>query len=404
MTLPPLSPAQRVKPPGFELRVSLIYAAVYAPLGVHLPYFPLWLEANGFDAAQIAVILSAPMFLRVLTTPLVTAAADKARDRLDVFTVVAVVALAASLGYFLPPAYLLVLCVSIVLALFWTPQGPLADSLALSGMRRWKSDYASMRIWGSIAFLVANFAGGAVISAVGARAVPWMISVGLGAVLVAVLAGPRIGRPRVATPGSAAMLPAAASNLFERRFLFFVAGAGFVNASHALVYGFSAIYWTTLGIDAGMTGALWAFSVICEVVVFGLYRRVFGRLSPGMLLVAAGAVAALRWALFPFVWASGAGVAGFFTIQALHAFSTGFLLIGVQMMIAEVVPEERTGAAQGIAFFANGLTMAAATLASGPLYAAYGVNGFLAMAMVAVAGTVLVAFSLRSSPKLGAGG
>ena len=97
-------------------------------------------------------------------------------------------------------------------------------------------------------------------------------------------------------------------------------------------------------------------------------------------------------------------MAGFFTIQALHAFSTGFLLIGVQMMIAEVVPEERTGAAQGIAFFANGLTMAAATLASGPLYAAYGVNGFLAMAMVAVAGTVLVAFSLRSSPKLGAGG
>ena len=73
MSLPPLSPEQLVKPRHFELRISLIFAALFMPLGVHLPYFPLWLEAKGFDAEQIAIILAAPMFLRVVTTPMITA-------------------------------------------------------------------------------------------------------------------------------------------------------------------------------------------------------------------------------------------------------------------------------------------------------------------------------------------
>ncbi len=46
------------------------------------------------------------------------------------------------------------------------------------------------------------------------------------------------------------------------------------------------------------------------------------------------------------------------------------MLIGVQKLIGEDVPEERTGAAQGVAYLANGIAPAAVTLASGPLYEA----------------------------------
>ena len=52
MSLPPLSPEQLVKPQRFELRLSLIFAAIFVPIGIHLPYFPLWLEDNGFDASR----------------------------------------------------------------------------------------------------------------------------------------------------------------------------------------------------------------------------------------------------------------------------------------------------------------------------------------------------------------
>ncbi|TIP97885.1 MAG: MFS transporter, partial [Mesorhizobium sp.] len=77
-------------------------------LGIHLPYFPLWLQANGFDAEQIAMILAAPMFLRVVTTPLLTALADRASDRADVYVALTAASLALSAGYFLTPTYAMV--------------------------------------------------------------------------------------------------------------------------------------------------------------------------------------------------------------------------------------------------------------------------------------------------------
>ncbi len=64
-------------------------------------------------------------------------------------------------------------------------------------------------------------------------------------------------------------------------------------------------------------------------------------------------------------------------VQALHGLSTGIMLIGVQKLIAETVDEERTGAAQGAAFFATGICMAIVTLLSGPLYDRFGAGRLL---------------------------
>ncbi|MGO4842589.1 MFS transporter, partial [Rhizobiaceae sp. 2RAB30] len=86
-----------------------------------------------------------------------------------------------------------------------------------------------------------------------------------------------------------------------------------------------------------------------------------------------------------------------FAVQAMHAFSTGIVIIGVQKLIAESIAEERTGAAQGIAYFANGIFMALFTLLSGPLYERFGAGGFFMMAVVAACGLGLVLLA-RLSP------
>jgi PPP family 3-phenylpropionic acid transporter len=94
----------------------------------------------------------------------------------------------------------------------------------------------------------------------------------------------------------------------------------------------------------------------------------------------------------------GFGVPGFFAVQTLHALSTGLLLIGLQKMIGETVSEERTGAAQGIAYFANGFSTGVVTLACGPLYERLGGDGFYVMAAIAVVGLGLIVAS-AFSPK-----
>lgn len=399
MSLPPLSPEQRIKPSHFELRMSLIFATLFVPQGTHLPYFPLWLQAKGFHAEQIAVILAAPMFLRVVTTPMLTALADRAKDRANVYIAVVAATMIISAGYFLPATYTGVLAVSLLLAIAWTPHSPMADSLALSGVRRFGSNYTAMRKWGSISYFCANIAGGFILAATGPQVVPIIIFVALAAALVAGLWAPRMGRPRKASPLSATDIQQSAPTLFNAYFLYFTLGVGIITASHAFLYGFVSIYWRSVGISDSVVGLLWAWGVVAEVCMFLFFNRIFASTSVVRVMVIAGIGSIVRWIAFPLVWPLGLGVAGFFLVQSLHSVSVAMVLIGLQKMIGETVSEERTGAAQGIAYFFNGFFMAAVTLASGPLYDRLGVDGFWVMIPIAIIGMALIGLAARSAPK-----
>jgi PPP family 3-phenylpropionic acid transporter len=379
--------------------MSMLFAAIYLSVGIHLPYFPLWLDHIGFGAEEIAVILAAPMFLRMATTPLITAYADRASDRANVMIFVAGTAVLLSLGYFLSPSYAVILTVSVLLAVVWAPQGPLADSLALSGVRRYGSNYAKMRIWGSSSFLVANVAGGMLLSVTGVQMVPALMTAGLVSCLAATFFIPRLGKPRVASPLSASTLQNKGPGLFTPKLLWVVAGAGLITSSHGFVYGFGSIYWTALGIGEKTVGLLWALGVLAEVVMFLVFTRLFGAMSPIRILILAGIGALMRWVTFPLIWSSGFGVSGFVLSQTLHAASTGLVLLGIQKMVAETVADHRLGAAQGLVYFANGITMATVTLASGPLYAFAGANGFYVMAAIAMFGIIALVMGNRSTPE-----
>ncbi|CCV14153.1 putative transporter of 3-phenylpropionic acid [Mesorhizobium sp. STM 4661] len=398
-SLPPLSPEQLVKPRQFELRMSLIFFTLFVPLGTHLPYFPLWLQAKGFHAGEIAVILAAPMFLRVVTTPLLTALADRARDRANVYIALVAASMILAAGYFLPPTYAMVLAVSLALAIVWTPHSPIADSLALSGVRRFGSNYASMRKWGSISYLCANLAGGFILSATSAEAVPVIIFVAFAAALAVGLIAPRLGRPRRASPLSATDIQQSAPKLLNAYFLYFSIGVGVITASHAFLYGFVSIYWKSIGISDSVVGLLWGWGVVAEICMFLAFTRVFGSFSVVSIMVMAGIGAIVRWIAFPLIWPLGLGVAGFFAVQTLHAISVALVLIGLQKMIGETVSEERTGAAQGIAYFSNGFFTAVVTLLSGPLYERFGVDGFFAMIPIALIGLALIGLAARSAPQ-----
>ena len=150
---------------------------------------------------------------------------------------------------------------------------------------------------------------------------------------------------------------------------------------------------------------LWAWAVVAEVVVFLVFTRVFGGLRTTTVLAIAGVAGMVRWAVCPYIAPLGFGVGGFFAVQSLHALSTGLILIGVQKLIAETVPDQRTGAAQGINFFASGFSMAAVTLGSGPLYQRFHADGFLAMVAVAAVGLVLIVLAVAVQPQsAGSGG
>jgi PPP family 3-phenylpropionic acid transporter len=379
----------------FELRVALAYFAIFTSSGMHLPYFPLWLEYRALTPTQISIVLSMPLFVRVVAAPLVSMLADRSNDRAHILTMATILAVIVAAFYLLPFGFAGILVVSLLLAPPWTSQVPLADTIALSGVRRYGADFARMRVWGSISFLLTSFVGGVFIQLVGEHIIPWALLATLVAACGVSFIVPRIGKPRRLSPLSDVDIADAGRALRRPAFVTFLIATGITQASHAYGYSFSAIYWKSIGIGETMIGALWSISVVAEVIMFTFFRRLFGGLHPANVLIIGSAVAMFRWAVFPLIAPAGLGVAGFLVVQSLHAFSFALSFLGMQKMIALTIPEERGGTAQGLSTFFIGTSLAIATMASGPLYSVTGIYGFFGMVLLAASGLGLATVSLR---------
>jgi len=390
------------RPAAFEARMAALYSAQFVSSAVSVAYFPLWLKDLAFTPEQISVVLAAPLFLRVPASAFVSAWADRSADRVPVLLACAVGAALIAAGYFVATSYALVLLLSLLLAVFWGPHTPLVDSLALSGVRRFGSNYAIMRGTGSFAFLTANVVAGYVVAAQGAGVVPSLLFGGFALFVAVIVLAPRLGPPRrrVPLPGEALMSP---SLLRDREFVLFILAGAVIMSSHAHFYAFGSIYLRSLGIGEQMIGWLWAVSVGCEVTVFLAARRLFSSWRPVSMLALGGGAAILRWTAMPLIGESGLGLPGFLVLAVSHALTFSVSFIATQRLMGERIDEERIGAAQALMTFANGAFLATFTLIAGPLFRAFGPWSFLAMALAGAMGIALAVASARSAPEVAGG-
>ncbi len=393
------------KPYLFELRMAAMSGAGFAVAGIHLPFFPIWMASIGMTPWQIALLMALPMAVRIPVAPFLLSVADRSRDRALVLTLVSLACAILSAGFIFETGFWPILLITVLLGIAWAPQVPLIDAITLSGVRRYGSDYAAMRVWGSIAFLAASFGCGNILDAFGHGSVPFILCAGFTLAFAVSLATPRIGRPRDPSSAGSLGLVDMPHTLLRPHFVLFIAAVSLVQASHAFLYSFSSIYWSSLGISASLIGALWAAGLIAEIAVFFVFRPLLGHLDPQNVLIAGGAVAVLRWLAFPLVEAFDIGIGGFFVLQTLHAVTFAITFLAMQAMIASDVEEADLGSAQGFYTFVSGIVLAAAMLLSGPLYNAAGAGGFAGMAILAAAGVGLAVWlRVRYPHTSGAGG
>ncbi|MGL4557206.1 MAG: MFS transporter, partial [Afipia sp.] len=112
------------------MRISLFYASTFGIIGVHLPFFPVWLKAIGVDVSWIGFITAAPSLSRFTVLPFVTAAAERhqvLRGTMIALAFITAVGFAV-LGLLRDP--LTILIAYAVIACLWTPLSPLTDGYA----------------------------------------------------------------------------------------------------------------------------------------------------------------------------------------------------------------------------------------------------------------------------------
>ena len=59
---------------GFVPRMTVFYAALFASIGIQMPFLPLWLAAKGLDQQTIGLLFASAALMRMLAIPVATRA------------------------------------------------------------------------------------------------------------------------------------------------------------------------------------------------------------------------------------------------------------------------------------------------------------------------------------------
>ncbi len=381
---------------SFAPRLSAYYATLGVATGFGMPFFPLWLEHKGLDAAEIGIVLAAPMVVRIVCVPLATRLADRANA---LRAAILITAIGSVLGHVLigvSNGFLPILIFIALAAVFFTPGYPLTDAYALRGLADRKLAYGPIRLWASAAYIGANIGGGFLLGRIPRADIIWLI---VSAFAAGVACAASL-RPLAPHPHHKAGPHPSAKILWTSPvFVAALIACSLVLASHAVFYGFSTIDWTTKGLADTTVGALWAIGIIAEILLFAASGVLSKFIGPLAFVVIGASGAVLRWGLM----ATDPPLSVLPVLQCLHALSFTSTHLGAMQFLARVVPIGLGATAQGDFAAAQAVVFSLAMGFSGSLFHAYGDLAYGVMALMALAGLVaaLVAYGLgRTRPGL----
>ena len=369
--------------PRTMLRLSLYYGAAFALIGIHLPFWPVWLKAHGLGPTEIGVVLAVGVGVKVIANPLVAAFADRLGQRRPIMIALSLLALAAFSLFAWTGGFWGILGVTVLFFAAWSPIMPLGESLTMLAGGGRELDYGRIRASGSLAFIVTAVGAGYLLAGRPADTVFWAI---LAMMAVATLA--TLALPATSTAPAAGGHRALAEVWRDGRFRLFLLAASLIQASHAVYYAFGTLDWQAAGHSERVIGWLWAEGVIAEIILFAVGARLVRLTGPGLLIALGGAAGAVRWALTGVTDALPALVA----LQALHAFTFGATHLGAIYFIAKRFPAAVSASAQSLySAMVMGLGLGLASLLAGKLYGLYGGGAYWAMAAVALLGGLAAA-------------
>jgi MFS transporter, PPP family, 3-phenylpropionic acid transporter len=384
--------------PRIAPRLSAYYAASFLIVGIKAPFWPVWLSGRGLGAREIAVLLAAAIWVNVVATPALGALADHFDRRRAMMIALCGMAILGNAALWDAHSFWALLGLTLVAATALTALMPLGDSITLAAVRTHGIDYGRVRVWGSVSFIVAALAGGAVLShstiarADGGNTVLALVLIGCVILFATCVAVPAT----VPEPRGSRRHAALGALARDRRFWQFVVIAAALQASHQVYYGFGTLYWRAQGFSDTLIGALWAEGVVAEILLFWLGSRLLARLGPLGLMIAGGAAGIVRWGLMgliPGLWPA-------FVLQLLHALTFGATHLGAMNHLSRTVPPGASASAQALYSGASsGIGSGLVMLGAGALYATFGGRAYLFMTLLSAIGLLGALRLAKSGPQ-----
>lgn len=281
-------------------RLSLYYFFYFAFIGVFSPYFTLYLQSLSMSATDIALLMSQMQFMRLLAPAFWGWLADKRGRQVDIIRLSALCACIGFTGFFLTDDFIQLFIPMTLMAFFWSAALPLVESLTFAHLADESHRYSRIRVWGSVGFIAAVLAGGALLDRLPIGEVPAMVFVVLLGILVMAFRLPEGRRlAGVATDKTAVRaeepLVTLMSVLRVRQVWMLLLACFLMASAHGVYYVFYSIHLDDLGYSKGMIGLLWSLGVLVEIGLFMVMAPLMQRYSLRGLLLVTYAAAVVRF-------------------------------------------------------------------------------------------------------------
>ena len=372
-------------------KFSLVYFSIFIVIGINAPFFPLWLSSKGFTERYIAIILATSVLTKLLANPFFAGLGDKYGNRKIPMLYLSFIStiILFSLNIF-NSLYLIAFMAITSWALF-APLMPLTESLTTTAIKKYNFDYGNTRLWGSVSFIIIAFFGGIIIEKYGLKYVPILMTIGALFLFLSIIIMPTI-------PSLPARKKFSTYSLLKNRNFFpFLLACGAIQSSHGIYYGFSTIYWKSIGLSETVIGALWAEGVVFEIILLAYFYKFKNYTSPKIFIIIAGVMAIMRWTLMAYADT----ILFIALIQILHAFTFGLTHLAAINFISEVMPVRAQAKSQALySAISMGAFLAVSISVSGDLYRIFYDKSFLFSSFLAFSGVIISLIFIKTKKTL----
>lgn len=321
-------------------RLSAFYFFYFASLGALVPYWGLYLKSLGFTANDIGVFMAIVIGTKVVSPNIWGWIADHMGKRMLIVRIGCLLAVITFAGVFVSDNYWWLLMVMMAFSFFWNAALPQFEATTFNHLGDSTHRYSSIRLWGSIGFIIAVVVLGYLLEQKGAAVLP--------VALIILFVG--IWLTSIVVPEQAAshlvLDQAPIMKVLKRPAVIALLVACFLmQMSHGPYYTFYTIYLEEHGYSRTLIGQLWSLGVVAEVVLFLLMHLLVPKFGLRILLLLSLLLASLRWILVGYfvdmLWV-------LILAQTLHAASFGIYHASAIELIHRYFPGAHQGKGQAL--------------------------------------------------------
>ena len=328
--------------PNRFVRFSTFYFFYFATLGTYLPYWPIYLEAQGFALQEIGELMAISLLTKIFAPYIWGWLADRLQRRLILIRWSDFIAFLVFIPIFYAKDYQTVAIILFVFSFFWNASLPQVEVLTVSSLKYKAHRYSLIRLWGSVGFVAMNVVGAWLISIRGADAIPWLL---LSLLLFLWLTTQTLSEPRLSFP--VARIPSIV-RAFSAPIIALFLICFLIQFVHGPYYAYFTIYMQEQGYTTYTIGWFWAIGIVAEVLVFLYCSTLLRKYSVARLLFIVIMTTALRWLLLAYYQDQ---VAIVLFAQSLHAITFGVHHAVLINAISRLLPSGLEG--RGLALYSS---------------------------------------------------